>query len=123
MKTVLIGFDVDGTLRDNTVDPTAAPVANENIRTLLITLAGFKNTKILVWSGGGELYARQVVASFGLTKYVDQYADKEYTKCLECKDPSTCHHHTFATTIRPDIAVDDIQACELGLANLIVRQK
>lgn len=98
-------------------------VANENIRSLLITLAGFKNTHIIVWSGGGELYARQIVAAFGLQKYVDQYADKEYTKCTECTDPDSCNHHVFATTLQPDIAIDDIQACELGKINLIVREK
>lgn len=121
METVLIAFDIDGTLRDNTVDQSLEPVANENIRTLLITLSKFKNTRILVWSGGGEVYARQVVASLGLKKYVDEYADKQYQKCPDCEEP--CNHHSFATDIKPDIAIDDIQACQLGVLNLIVREK
>ena len=112
MKKVLIAFDIDGTLRSNFEDQTKAPVANEDIRTLR-----FKNVKILVWSGGGELYSRQVVASLGLTKYVDQYADKEYTAG---PDPDK---HYFATKIKPDIAIDDIQACELGVYNLICKMK
>lgn len=123
MRKLLIAFDIDGTLRDNTEDQTKAPVANEDVRTLLVILSKFKNTKIMVWSGGGELYARQVTAALGLTKYVDSYADKEYTACTECIEPSECHHHVFNTSIKPDIAIDDIQACELGILNLIVRQK
>jgi phosphoglycolate phosphatase-like HAD superfamily hydrolase len=129
MKSVVVAFDIDGTLRSNTDDQTAAPVANEEIRSLLITLAKFKNVKILVWSGGGELYARQVVASLGLQKYVSRYADKQYTSCEEagCTEPrgtdGTCTQHHFRTDIKPDLAIDDIQACELGAINLICRQK
>lgn len=121
MKKTLIAFDIDGTLRDNTVDQSLAPVANEEVRSLLITLSRFKNIRILVWSGGGEVYARQVVAALGLQKYVDQYADKQYVKCPECTEP--CDHHAFGTEIKPDIAIDDIQDCQLGIINLIVRQK
>lgn len=117
MKKVLIAFDIDGTLRSNTVDQSIHPIANENIRTLLITLSKFKNTRILVWSGGGELYARQVVAHLGLSKYVDEYADKMYV----AGDDSDKHY--FATKIKPDIAIDDIQDCQLGIINLIVREK
>lgn len=119
----IIAFDVDGTLRDNSVDQSKPPVANESIRSMLITFSKFKNVKIMVWSGGGELYARQVVSSLGLDKYVDLYADKQYTKCTECEEPSECNHHVFATDLKPDIAIDDIQSCELGLINLIVREK
>jgi hypothetical protein len=35
MNDVLIAFDIDGTLRDNRIDATQAPVANEQIRSLL----------------------------------------------------------------------------------------
>lgn len=121
MKKILIAFDVDGTLVDNEQPSELGVVANERIRQLLIILASFKNTKILVWSGGGELWARQAVKELGLKKYVDDYADKQYVKCPDCAEP--CHHHTFGTDIKPDIAIDDIQACELGLINLIVREK
>ncbi len=121
MKQVLIAFDIDGTLRDNTVDQTIAPVANERIRSLLIALASFKNVDILVWSGGGELYARQVAAAFGLEKYVDQYADKKIRHSLDEKGERQVFD--FHPDIKPDIAIDDIQDCELGLINLIVREK
>lgn len=121
MKKISIAFDVDGTLIRNDSDGDmdgGIPIANERIRSLLITLASFKNTKIIVWSGGGELYARQVVASLGLTKYVDQYASKN----LVGKHPDGSY--IFQPDIpRPDIAIDDIQSCSLGLLNLIVKEK
>lgn len=121
MKRILIAFDVDGTLVNNGALSEDQIVANERIRTLLIILAHMKNVKIIVWSGGGELWARQAVEQLGIKKYVDQYADKIYIKCLKCK--KRCDHHTFGTKIKPDIAIDDIQTCELGLINLIVREK
>jgi hypothetical protein len=120
MKDILIAIDVDGTLRNNTTEEV---VANEEIRTLLIILSKFKNVKILVWSGGGELYARQVCSSLGISEYVDRYASKEYIKCPDCTDPDECTHHVFGTKIKPDIAIDDIHECELGAINLIVKQK
>lgn len=116
MKQVLIAFDIDGTLRNNTVDQSLAPVANERIRTLLITFASMKNTKILVWSGGGELYARQVAAALGVDSYVDIYASKDIT-------PDDGWGVTSHSEYKPDIAIDDIHACQLGDINLIVREK
>lgn len=94
-----------------------------------MALASFKNTRIIVWSGGGELYAWQVAAAIGIDRYVNQYADKQYTSCeaVGCTEPrgtdGTCTQHHFATTLKPDIAIDDIQACQLGLVNLICREK
>lgn len=117
MKKILIAFDIDGTLRNNIVSQDQAPVPNENIRNLLFILSRFKNVSIMVWSGSGELYARQVAAHFGLDSYVDRYASKGYAG----KDDEG--NHLFTTDIRPDIAIDDIQDCELGLINLIVREK
>lgn len=103
MKKVWVAFDVDGTLINNELEE-ANNFANERIRTLLITLASFKNVKILVWSGGGELYARQMAAKIHVTKYVDKFA---------AKDPY----------LKPDIAIDDIQDTAIGNVNLIVREK
>lgn len=121
MKKITIAFDVDGTLVNNGALTEDQIVANERVRTLLIIFAHMKNTKIIVWSGGGELWARQAVQALGIQKYVDQYADKKYIKCTRCKTP--CSHHTFGTDLKPDIAIDDIQNCELGKINLIVREK
>jgi len=102
MKRVIVAFDIDGTLRSNRDD---SHTPNERIRTLLITLASFKNVRIHVWSGGGELYARQSVAAMGLAKYVDSYSSKQ------------------DADFTPDIAIDDIQECAMGLVNLIVCEK
>lgn len=129
MKKLLIAFDVDGTLVNNGALSEHEIVANERIRQLLIILAHMKNVKILVWSGGGELWARQAAAAIGVAKYVDMYADKQYKACErpECvkarKGGVFCHHHVFDTDIQPDIAIDDIQECTLGKMNLIVREK
>lgn len=116
MKTVTIAFDCDGTLITTFSGRSGKIVANERIRSLLVALASFKNTKIIVWSGSGELWARQVGAAIGIDKYVDLYTTKNH---LGFEDGE----HKFAPEIQPDIAIDDIQACELGLLNLIVREK
>lgn len=129
MNKVVIAFDVDGTLVQNGALAEHEIVANERVRNLLIALAHMKNVRIIVWSGGGELWARQAAAAIGVSKYVDEYADKMYKQCQrpECiqarKGGMYCNHHVFATELRPDIAIDDIQGCELGAINLIVREK
>lgn len=118
MKQVTIAFDCDGTLLNNTQQQM---VANERIRTLLITLSSFKNTRIVVWSGGGELYARQVANALGVSKYVDDYAGKNPQRIVGVTETAT--RHVFKPDIEPDIAIDDIQDCDLGILNLIVREK
>lgn len=117
MKTVTIAFDCDGTLITTHSAVSGKIVANERIRTLLVSLASFKNVKIIVWSGSGELWARQVGAALGIDKYVDLYTTKNH---LGRAADGT---HLFAPDETPDIAIDDIQACELGILNLIVREK
>lgn len=119
MKQITIAFDIDGTLIRNDSEGDmdgGTPVANERIRTLLISLSSFKNVRIVVWSGGGELYARQVCTSLGIGKYVDEYKGKNLIGNENGK-------HLFKPDIVPDIAIDDIQDCELGKINLIVREK
>lgn len=117
MKPIVIAFDCDGTLVTTESASSKKIVANERIRTLLITFASMKNTKIVVWSGGGEMWARQVGASLGIDKYVNLYCDKNYLGKVDGQ-------HTFNPDIpMPDIAIDDIQACRLGNINLIVREK
>jgi hydroxymethylpyrimidine pyrophosphatase-like HAD family hydrolase len=117
MKKCLIAFDCDGTLIHDGALAEHEIVPNERIRTLLIVLSSMKNTKIMVWSGGGEVWARDVVRYLGLQKYVDLYADKLLL------GRGTDGKLQFGTDIKPDIAIDDIQDCELGLINLIVREK
>lgn len=101
MRTIVICFDVDGTLRCNCTD-TCQDV-NRRIVDLLYILATFKNTKIVIWSGGGADYARSFMSRLDLPKGI-----------------------TFASKLdglRPDIAIDDIQDTALGKINLIVREK
>ena len=117
MKTITIAFDCDGTLVTTDSADTKRIVANERIRSLLIALAAFKNTRIVVWSGSGELWARQVGAAIGIDKYVSLYASKNHLG----KDEHG--QHLFDPDFTPDIAIDDIQACALGVINLIVREK
>lgn len=116
MKTVTIAFDIDGTLISNE-SVGDKPVANERIRALLITLASFKNVKIIVWSGGGELYAHQVARAIGIEKYVNVFMSKNL---LGRNQNGTL---IFDPDMHPDIAIDDIQDCTLGDINLIVREK
>lgn len=117
MKKITIAFDVDGTLIGTEPGKGGEPIINERIRNLLIILSSFKNTKIVVWSGGGEIYARMIAARIGIREYVDGYATKNH------KGKDKGGRHVFAPDFVPDIAIDDIQDCELGKLNLIVREK
>ncbi len=115
MKQIVVACDIDGTLRDNSVQDRV--IANERIRTLLRILSSMKNTTIMVWSGGGAQYARQVAAAMAIEQYVDVYEDKGYGGYDD-------HGHPiFHTDLKPDIAFDDIQECTLGVLNLIVDEK
>ena len=120
MKKTTIAFDVDGTLIRNGYLGDGSPRPNERIRQLMYILSTFKNVRIICWSGGGEVYARQVAREIGVAKYIDDYADKN----LQPYDSNLGESPVFVPTIdKPDIAIDDIQDCELGIINLIVREK
>jgi len=101
MKRVSIAFDIDGTLRNNKDNNI---VANERIRTLLIILSSFKNIDIYCRSGGGDMYALMCAKEMHITEYVKDYKSKSDER-------------------RPDIAIDDIQECDMGAINLIVKEK
>lgn len=111
MKKTIIAFDVDGTLIDENGDPYW------RITELLRILSRFKNIEIVVWSGGGKSYAESIVRKLNLEKYVKRCASKNHI------GKSEDGKHLFEPDLRPDIAIDDIQDCELGIANLIVRNK
>jgi beta-phosphoglucomutase-like phosphatase (HAD superfamily) len=106
MKLVIIAFDCDGTLITTESADKGEITANERVRSLLIALAHCKNVEICVWSGSGAMWANQVVMSLGLKKYVT------YIKSKQDELPFTV-----------DIAFDDVQACEMGIMNIIVREK
>lgn len=110
MKEVIIAFDVDGTLLNNSdieiygeiYDPHGA---NTGIVTLVLLLSKMKNTKLICWSGGGGDYARSMARSLHLEKYFKGFYHK-----------ANCPYEV-------DIAIDDIQDTALGKINLIVREK
>lgn len=121
MQKILIAFDVDGTLRDNR--HTDKWVANERQRRRLIDHAHDKNTTIMVWSGGGELYAREAARMLGIGHYVDKYADKAVVSCATLGHESCGEWHFAYDGPQPDIAYDDMQGFSLGKINIIVREK
>ncbi len=116
MAKVIFAFDVDGTLIRNGSADRQHGLVNEGdvpilhqINTLMV-LSTYKNIKIVVWSGGGKQYAEMWGKRLGLDKYVWRYASKlEYQQIK-----AQCDHL---------IAVDDIQATQLGDVNLIVKEK
>lgn len=118
MKKVIYAFDVDGVLIQNTAEPgdrTHGTPNNNDVPivhqiNMLQVLSTYKNVRIVVWSGGGKQYAAVWGNRLGLDKFVWRYASK-----LE--------HEEIKAQCDFLIAVDDIQATDLGDVNLIVREK
>lgn len=111
MKNITIAFDIDGTIWGNTLgshvegNSLNLPIAH----LMEILHKYFKNTKIIVWSGGGKEYAENIVNKFGLTKYVDAcYGKHEYDETIYGE---------------VDIAIDDQHEFAMAHKNLIVRMK
>ena len=117
MKRVLIAFDVDGTLIKTGATGVDDAIPNQRILNLLVILSGFKNVDIVVWSGGGKQWADDIVDLLKIRKFVKA----TYSKNLRGRDADG--RYIFEPDIKPDLAIDDIQACDLGLLNLIVREK
>ena len=108
MQKIVIAFDVDGTLRCNCTE-TCQDI-NRRVVDLLDNFLRMKNTRVMIWSGGGAEYARQFGQKLaGITQGRVHYAGK--------LDPTTWKWG------QPDIAIDDQQAFVLGKLNLIVREK
>lgn len=100
MQKLIIAFDVDGTL-------VGKDSWNTDIIDLLKLLSSkMKNTKVIVWSGGGKDYAEMWVRRMGLEKFVD-----------------SCYSKVGYNGPRVDIAFDDIHEFNLAEKNLIVRMK
>lgn len=108
MKEIIIAFDVDGTLISNT-NGLGKERLNIDIYNIMVLLSKQKNTKIIVWSGGGKDYAEQIVLKYGLGKYVEAiYAKQDYDESIHGK---------------VDIAFDDQHIFSLADKNIIVRTK
>jgi FMN phosphatase YigB (HAD superfamily) len=97
-----IAFDIDGTLV-HTGWKTANDELNHTTAHLLILLSALPDVKIIVWSGGGEAYAKQQVRRFGLEEFVWRCASK-----LDSSLPKV------------DLAFDDEAAFALAKVNLQV---
>jgi len=115
MDKIVIAFDVDWTLVKNINETDVEE--NKRIVELLKILSTFKNTKIIVWSWRGKEWANDVVNHLWIWTYVYGTASKNH----KWKDKDW--KHIFKPNIKPDICIDDIQACELWLLNLIVKEK
>ena len=113
MEQITIAFDVDGTILNNEGIPPETPVhlrpkCGVNLEVILliqILAKKMKNTRIIVWSGGGKEYAEQICRLYGLDRYVEK-----------CYAKSDCDE-------RVDICFDDVHACKLADKNLIVKMK
>lgn len=116
MKEVIIAFDIDGTLLNNEGIPPETPSylrprcgINLEAVMLLQILSRMKNTKIYIWSGGGQEYAEKISREYGFEKYADRcFAKQEYDETLYGK---------------VDICFDDVHTCELADKNIIVKFK
>ncbi len=109
MEKVAFAFDVDGTLADGDIPY----VATHQLLTHLI-IQKWKNVDVIVWSGGGASYARQMVVTHFGRAFVEGSKIKFYSK-LDYKEV----RKKYAKII----AIDDIQDTRLGDVNLIVRNK
>lgn len=108
MKEIIVAFDIDGTLISN-ANGLGKEHLNIDVFHLMVLFSKMKNTKIYVWSGGGQDYAEQIVTKYGLTKYVERcFAKHEYDETL------------YGNV---DIAIDDQHEFSLADKNIIVRMK
>ena len=108
MEEIIIAFDVDGTLISNS-EGVGVERLNIDVYHLMVLLSKMKNTKIIVWSGGGKDYAEQIVKKYGLSKYVTACYSKQ--------------HYDETINGIVDIAIDDQHEFGMANKNLIVRAK
>lgn len=108
MKEIVIAFDIDGSLISNT-NGLGQERLNIDVYNIMVLLSKCKNTRIIVWSGGGQDYAEQIVKKYGLSKYVERC----YDKALYDEDIDGM----------VDIAFDDQHSFDMAISNIIVRTK
>lgn len=127
MKEVVIAFDIDGTLLNNEGIPPDSPVhlrpkCGVNIDAVLLMqlLAKQKNTKVIVWSGGGRDYAEQICRTYGFDKYVHRAYGKPIGTPHAFQEQGAYDYETDGPV---DICFDDIHACTLADKNIIVKMK
>lgn len=92
---MMIAIDVDNTLLR---EEDGAVVVNHGIFLLMVAVKSLELADIVVWSGGGQSYAEDVVRRFGLGNLVARCAAK-------------------SNRLMPDITIDD-QDFQFGRVNL-----
>lgn len=108
MKEIIVAFDVDGTLISNT-NGLGKEHLNLEVFHLLVLFSKMKNTRVIVWSGGGQDYAEQIVLKYGLSPFIERcFSKQDYDEILYGK---------------VSIAIDDQHEFSLAEKNLIVRMK
>lgn len=109
MKQITIAFDIDGTILNNETvryGGVNLPV----IQLMEILSTRMKNTRVIVWSGGGKDYAEHIVNKYGLDRWVYRcYGKQAYEEEFDGG--------------RVDIAFDDQHEFAMADKNLIVRMK
>lgn len=127
MKEIVIAFDIDGTLLNNEGIPPGMPShmrprcgVNIDAVMLMQLLSKQKNTKVIVWSGGGRDYAEEICRIYGFDKYVH----RAYGKPVGTHGLSQIQGaYDFDTDGPVDISFDDIHSCVLADKNIIVKMK
>lgn len=92
-----IAFDCDGTLIDYTGKPRTKVIA------LFKALQALGGCNLIVWSGGGRDYAKNVALRLNLP------------------GPFLVASKTEAGKLKVDLAIDDLDDCALGVVNLITK--
>ena len=124
MKKTIIAFDVDGTLRKNSEEiHRTKVVANERIVDLMSILSTFKNVEIHIWSNRGAEYCRMIRHELQLEEYVKESHCHEKMWLTQQQETLVDYEESDKDYLRPDIAIDDQQRFDGGIANLIVREK
>lgn len=100
MKKIVVAFDIDGTLRCNCTETCRD--LNKRVADAIPFFQHMKNTRVILWSGGGKDYAESFGKRVGIRE-------------ADCFSKLDAPH--------VNIAIDDIQEFEMADFNLIVRGK
>jgi len=109
MKQIIIAFDIDGTILNNEGAQRDGGVNLPVLQMIELMAKKIKNSRVIVWSGGGKDYAEQIVRKYGLDRWVDGVYSKQ--------------GYDEETDGKVDIAFDDQHEFSLADKNLIVRMK
>lgn len=93
MRQTTVAFDIDGTLFNKGGYPNYPVI---DLLRILHTLG----CRIVVWSGGGMMYAEHMIDRLGIADMVEVW-DK-------------------SGEAMPDVAVDDTESCTLGTVQIII---